>query len=93
MNYFFLIFDYTSIKGVNISKNQVFEKGGMSKSAYLKWGINNIYDIEKWSNYINIIDTMPMYKELKKNFSFLNRLGMNIADKLKVMSLAHIKIN
>ncbi len=89
----FLIFDYTSIKGVKISNKQVIEKGGMSKSAYLKWGIDDINDIEKWGNYIKVIDTMPMYKEHKKNFSYFKRLGMSIADKLKVMSLAQIKIS
>ncbi len=88
-----LIFDYSSIKGMKISNKKVIEKGGMSKSACLKWGIDNIYEIEKWGNYLKVIETMPMYKEHKNNFSYFKRLGMNIADKLKVMSLTHIKIN
>ncbi len=65
----------------------------MSISAYLKWGIDNIYDVEKWGNYIKVISTMPIFYEHKKNFLILRRFGMNISDKLKVMSLAHIKIN
>jgi hypothetical protein len=36
---------------------------------------------------------MPMYKEHKKNYSMINRIGMNIDDALKIMSLAHIRIN
>jgi hypothetical protein len=69
------------------------KKAGMSISAYLKWGIDNIYDVEKWGNYIKVISTMPIFYEHKKNFLILRRFGMNISDKLKVMSLAHIKIN
>lgn len=88
-----LIFDYCSIKGMKISNKKVIEKSGMSKSAYLKWGIDNIYDIEKWGNFIKVIDNMPIYKEHKKNFSYLNRLGMSIAAKMKLMSLTHIKIS
>jgi len=34
-----------------------------------------------------------MYKEHKKNYPMTMRIGMNIADRLKVMSLAHIQIN
>ncbi len=36
---------------------------------------------------------MQMYKEHKKNYSILMRMGMTIADVLKIMSLAHIRIN
>jgi len=65
----------------------------MDKSAYLKWGINNIMEIEKWDTNIRIISDMPLYEEHKRNYPMIMRIGMNIADILKPMSLAHIKIN
>jgi hypothetical protein len=65
----------------------------MDKSAYLKWGIDNILEIEKWDSYIKVISNTPMYKEHKKNYSLIKRIGMNIADAMKIMSLAHIRIN
>jgi O-methyltransferase involved in polyketide biosynthesis len=88
-----IIFDYASMKGIEYSNKKILEKGGMDKSAYLKWGINNILEIEKWNSSIKIISDMPMYQEHKKNYSMVKRIGMNIADILKPMSLAHIKIN
>ena len=86
------IFDYASVMGMKLSNKQVIEKGGMDNSAHIKWGIDNILGIEKWSSDIKIISNMPMYKEHKRNYSPLQRIGMNISDMLKIMSLVHIKI-
>jgi len=88
-----IIFDYASPRGIKISNKKVIEKGGMDKSAYLKWGINNILEIEQWSKNIKVIGTMPMYQEHKKYYSLAEKIGMNFADAMKIMSLAHIKID
>ena len=65
----------------------------MDKSAYLRWSIDDIVEIEGWDSNIEIISYMPLYKEHKKNFPMLKRFGMNIADMLKPVSLAHIRIS
>lgn len=88
-----MVFDYCSAKGKEIANKKVIEKGGMDKSAYLKWSIDNIFDIEKWADNIKIISNMPMFIEHKKNYPVIKRIGMNISDMLKIMSLAHVKIN
>jgi len=88
-----IVFDYASTKGIEVSNKKVIEKGGMDKSSYLKWGINNILEIEKWNSNIKVISHMPMFKEHRKNYSIIERIGMNISDVMKIMSLAHIKIN
>jgi len=88
-----VIFDYASIKGMKLSNKQVIEKGGMDESAHIKWGIRDILEIEKWNSNIKIISNMPLYKEHKKHYGFPQKIGMNIADLFKIMSLAHIKIS
>ena len=88
-----IILDYASELGIKVSNKKVLEKGGMDKSAYLKWGVNNIMGIEKWADYIKVISRESMYKEHKKNYSIFHKIGMSIADALKIMSLAHIRIN
>ena len=88
-----IIFDYASKLGIKLSNKVVLEKGGMDESAYLKWGINNILELEKWDSNIKVISYTPMYKEHKKSYSLIKRIGMNIADTMKIMSLAHIRIN
>lgn len=87
-----IIFDHASKLGIKFSNEQVLKRGGMNESAYLKWGIDDIYEIEKWASYIKVISNMPMYKDHKKNYPMTKKIGMNIADRLKVMSLSHIKI-
>ena len=88
-----IIFDYSSTKGIKIANKKVIEKGGMDKSAGLKWGIDNIMEIERWNHHIKVISSIPMFKEHKKNYLVLKRIGMNISDALKIMSLVHIKIS
>jgi len=88
-----IIFDYASKLGIKLSNKKVLEKGGMDRSAYLKWGIDNILEIEKWDSNIKVISNTPMYKEHKKNYSLIKSISMNIADSMKIMSLAHIRIN
>ena len=88
-----VIFDYASFLGIKMANKKVLEKGGMDKSAYLRWGINNILEIEKWDSHFKVISHMPMFKGYKKNYSFIKRIGMIFSDTLRIMSLAHIKIN
>ena len=88
-----VIFDYGSSLGIKISNRRVIEKGGMDKSAYIKWGIDDILELERWNPGVTVLSHRPMYQENKKNYSFMERIGMNIADSLKMMSLAHIRVD
>lgn len=88
-----IILDYASRLGIKFSNEQVIKRGGMNESAYLKWGTDDLYEIEKWESFIKVISNMSMYKEHKKNYPLAKRIGMGIADRFKVMSLAHIRIS
>lgn len=87
-----VVFDYESKIGMKNANKFVIKGGGMDKSAYLKWGINNIFDIEKWNSNIEIISDMPLFSEFKNKFHLFKRLGMSFCDSMKIMSLAHIRI-
>jgi len=86
-----MVFDYSSTKGIEIANKKVIEDGGMDKNAYLKWGINNIRDIEKWNLGITVKDNMKMFKEHRKKYPIGKRIGMYISDAISVMSLAEIR--
>jgi O-methyltransferase involved in polyketide biosynthesis len=88
----YMAFDYSSPLGIKIANKKVIEKGGMDKEAYLKWGIEDIYEIESWNNKIKIIENMKMFYEHKKRYPFWNRIGMNISDALSIMSLAYLRM-
>jgi O-methyltransferase involved in polyketide biosynthesis len=88
-----IVFDYASKLGIKISNKKVLEDGGMDKSACLVWGINNIYEIEKWGCGIEVIDCIPMYKHHKWHFPLMYRIAMKICDITKIMSFAHVRIH
>ncbi|HPS43550.1 MAG TPA: class I SAM-dependent methyltransferase [Treponemataceae bacterium] len=87
-----MIFDYSSIKGVEIANKKVIDDGGMDKSAYLKWGVNDIRAIEAWKCGITVDENMKMFADHRKKYPFPKRLGMWISDALSIMSLAKITI-
>ena len=87
-----VIFDYSSTRGIKIANKAVIEDGGMDKTAYLKWGIDNIYEIEKWNTGVQVDETMKMFTEHRKRYPLTKRFGMWISDTLSVMSLAKITI-
>ena len=86
------VFDYSSKRGVKIANKKVIESGGMNQKAGLIWGVDNIYDLEKWDTHIKVLNNMPMFTNHKKNYHLVKRIGMTISDNLKVMSLTHIEI-
>lgn len=87
-----VIFDYSSTRGIKIANKAVIKNGGLDKTAYLKWGIDNIYEIEKWHTGIRIDETMKMFAEHRKRYPLSQRLGMWVSDTLSIMSLAKITI-
>ncbi len=87
-----VVFDYSSVNGIKIANKKVIDNGGMNKAAYLKWGIQNIHDLEKWGNNIKVLDDLRMFGKYKKQFPFYKRIGMNISDMIRVMSLAHVRV-
>jgi O-methyltransferase involved in polyketide biosynthesis len=88
-----VLFDYSSPKGIEVANKKVIDKGGMSKASYLKWGIEDIHELERNNEDIKVLDDMKMFEEYKKLFPFYKRIGMNISDALKIMSLTHIRIS
>ncbi len=87
-----VLFDYASVKGMNISNKRLLEKSGMDTDARLRWGIDDIHEIEKWNRAIRVIETMPLFTEHRKKYPFIKRMGMILSDRMKVMSLAHVEI-
>jgi O-methyltransferase involved in polyketide biosynthesis len=87
-----VIFDYSSIKGMEIANKKVIDDGGMDKSAYLKWGINDITALEKWNGGIIVDEHKKMFADHRKRYPIPKRLGMWISDAASIMSLAKITI-
>lgn len=88
-----MAFDYSSAKGLEITNKKVLKESGLSGEARAKWGIDNIYEIERWQPGIKVVETMNLFAKHKKKFPLWKRIGMAISDRMKIMSLAKIEIN
>jgi O-methyltransferase involved in polyketide biosynthesis len=87
-----VIFDYCSRKGLEITNKRVIDAGGMNKDAYLRWSVEDIRELETWGLDIRVLDSQTMFEDYKKNYPPEKQTGMNIADSMKIMSLAHIRL-
>jgi O-methyltransferase involved in polyketide biosynthesis len=88
-----LIFDLASPLGVRVANKKVIEAGGMDKTAILKWGIETAKHIQTWDKRITLVDEYPMFKGMKKGLSLRNKYGTFLSDRLKIMSMVHLKIS
>ncbi|MCX6122777.1 MAG: class I SAM-dependent methyltransferase [Ignavibacteriales bacterium] len=88
-----LIFDEASPLGVMVANKKVIEAGGMDKTAFLKWGIETAKHIQTWDKRITLIDEYPMFKGMKKRLSLRNKYGTFLSDRLKIMSMVHLKFS
>ncbi len=87
-----MVFDSVSKLSVKIMNKTYFKKAGMDNARWF-WGINNIYEIEKWNYGLKVIESIPIFKEHKRYYPLIDRIIMSIFDVLKVDSLAHVKIH
>jgi len=87
-----IIFDYCSRKGLEITNKRVIDAGGMDKSAYLRWSMENVSELEGWGLGIRVLNDQPMFADYKRHFPPEKQTGMNIADGMKIMSLAHVRM-
>jgi O-methyltransferase involved in polyketide biosynthesis len=87
-----IIFDYSSKQGISIINKRIAKDRLVDNKVVLKWGIDDINELGNWEKGIRIVDNIEIFREHKKRLAFFQRIEMNIFDKLKVMSLAHIKI-
>ena len=87
-----IFFDVASPTGVRVANKKVITDGGMGESAFLKWGIENIKDIELWDSRLKVTEEYPMFHGMKKGLSMKMKFGTFISDYLKIMSMVRVRI-
>ncbi|HET7838803.1 MAG TPA: diguanylate cyclase, partial [Rectinemataceae bacterium] len=87
-----LIFDYASKRGMRAANRSVIGKAGMGDEARLKWGIDELRELEAWDCGLRILDDRPIFRDHRKRYPPSRRLGMALSDALGIMSLARIEI-
>jgi hypothetical protein len=87
-----MVFDFASPTGVKVVNKKVIDDGGMNKAAYLQWGVENLKILPRWDARIKIVRNMPMFRDYKKQLDLKRRIAASFSDWMKIMSLAHIRV-
>ncbi|MEM8887596.1 MAG: class I SAM-dependent methyltransferase [Bacteroidota bacterium] len=85
-------FDSLSPMGIKIAKKMVLKKGGMGMSMDGGWGLKPVKSLNKWDDRINVINSIPMHKGIKKGLSLKEKFILSIPDVLGVSSMVHLRI-
>jgi O-methyltransferase involved in polyketide biosynthesis len=74
-----IIFDISSSFGVKMANRMVIKRSGMDEKSFLKWGLNNAHQIEKWDKRMKVLDAYPYFcsVDIKKG-------GMGLRIKFKI---------
>ncbi|HVO72627.1 MAG TPA: class I SAM-dependent methyltransferase [Ignavibacteriaceae bacterium] len=86
-----MIFDAVTPLGVKAANQSVIKETGMDASAVLKWGIKSAGVLETWNPKIKLIKEYPLFKGVKKGYSFKEKYGMFLSDLLKIMYMVHLE--
>ena len=86
-----MIFDASSPIGVQMANKMVIKAGGMDDKSFLKWGIRDAKLLESWDERIKLLEQTPMFRKVKKNFSFKEKIIAWISDMLKMQYIIHLK--
>ncbi len=86
-----MIFDAASPLGVKTANEKVIEGSGLDKRSHLKWGIQNADEILEWNNKIELVNEIPMYKNMVDGLSQENQLAAEMSDKYKIMYMIHLR--
>lgn len=83
-----MVFDAASPIGVKMANKTVIKSGGMDENAILKWGLKTAQEIQAWDSRIEVVDEFPMFQRMKKR-----SIGTFISDKLRIMSMVHLRFS
>lgn len=85
-----MIFDAASPLGVKVANKRVIAAGGMTGKAVLKWGLEKADDIRRWDDRIRIVAEYPMFRGMKRDMDFRDKVGTSFSDILNIMSMVHL---
>lgn len=86
-----LLFDCASPLGVKVANKKVIESSGMDSSAFLKWGMKKAGEIRAWDDRIQVLSEIPMFRNMKSGLSLKMKYGTFLSDRLKIMSMIHLR--
>jgi O-methyltransferase involved in polyketide biosynthesis len=86
-----MVFDASSPLGVKMANKLVIKNSGLDERSFLKWGLRNTKEIQRWDNRIRILAEYAYFRNMKKGLTLRNRIGGFISDALKIQWLIHLK--
>lgn len=88
-----LIFDSMSKIFRFFGNITVLYRSGMGSGSFMKWGINNAKNIEKWDSRIKVIDQYQIFSGIELNdISSKDLIKIKNVNKMKGLPMIHLKL-
>jgi hypothetical protein len=91
-----LVFDSMSKIFRLVGNLTVLKKSGMGSASFMKWGINNPKEIEKWDPRIKIIDVYQVFSGIGFDETAISREELDKirnTNRLRGLPIIHLKMN
>lgn len=86
-----IVFDACSPLGVKVANKKVIQNSGMDEKAVLTWGFESARKIRQWDSRIILVDEYRIFRNVRKNLNFKNKIGTLISDSLNIMFMVHLR--
>ncbi len=87
-----IICDISSPLGVSLSNKLVIKNTGLDESSYLKWGIENDKDIERWDSRYKIVRRFFYYRYRKLKIGLKMRFYGYMADRKRIQYMIFLRL-
>lgn len=88
-----MVFDICSPFGMRVANKIVISASGLGEKSFLKWGLKDAREIERWDRGIRILREQYYFRKVKKGFTFRDRVQGLISDALKTQWLIHLRFS
>ena len=85
-------FDFLPPFAVKMANKKVLKAGGMCDAIMAKsWGIKKAEELEAWDSRIRVLEDIPMYRGLKKEYSAKMKFASGLLDFFNMASIVHLR--
>ncbi len=85
-------FDSLSPKALEIGKQKVLEKGGMTMALDGGWALKPIKSLETWDPRFKVVSHTPIYRGAKRGAPFKEKIMLTISDWFGFCDMVHLSV-
>jgi O-methyltransferase involved in polyketide biosynthesis len=85
-----IVFDATS--SIKMANKMVLKRSEITEKSFLKWELKSGKTLESWDERIELVEELPMFRNIRSHITFKNKIVAFISDLLHMQYVVHLRI-